>query len=177
MTAPAKTMWTRVARWRVPLGFATFAAAATLAAPTPTTLAAGAAIAALGQALRVWAAGHIEKGREVTTSGPYKHLRHPLYAGSLTMGAGFVIAAASLWTALLAAIYFTITYVAAVRSEESTLDARFAGQYTAYREGRAPEMQRHFSFDRAFGMNKEWRSIAGLLAAFALLVAFVVWRA
>ena len=170
-------MWIKVARWRVPLGFATFAAAATLAAPTPTTLAAGAALAALGQALRVWAAGHIEKGREVTTSGPYKHLRHPLYAGSLTMGAGFVIAAASVWTALLAVAYFTITYVAAVRSEEATLDARFAGQYTAYREGRAPEMQRHFSFDRAFGMNREWRSIAGLLAAFALLVAFVVWRA
>ena len=174
--SPTRTMWIKVARWRVPLGFATFAAAATLAAPTPTTLAAGAALAALGQALRVWAAGHIEKGREVTTSGPYKHLRHPLYAGSLTMGAGFVIAAASVWTALLAVAYFTITYVAAVRSEEATLDARFAGQYTAYREGRAPEMQRHFSFDRAFGMNREWRSIAGLLAAFALLVAFVVWR-
>jgi len=168
--------WTTVARWRVPLGFATFAAAATLAAPTPATLAAGAAIAALGQALAVWAAGHIEKGREVTTSGPYKHLRHPLYAGSLMMGAGFVIAAASVWTAALAVAYFTVTYVAAVRTEEATLDARFAGQYTAYKEGRAPDMQRTFSAQRAFGMNREWRSIAGLAAAFALIFALMWWR-
>lgn len=158
-----------VARLRVPLGFATFAAAFMLAAPTTTTLAAGAAIAAIGQALRVWAAGHIEKGREVTRSGPYKYLRHPLYAGSLVMGLGFVVAAASLWTAGLAAAYFTVTYVAAVRSEEATLDARFAGQYSAYKAGTAPDMHRRFSMDRAFGMNKEWRSLAGLAIAFALM--------
>lgn len=168
--------WAKVARWRVPLGFAAFAAAFVLSAPTPATLMAGAAVAAIGQALRLWAAGHIEKGREVTRSGPYKHLRHPLYAGSLVMGAGFVTASASLWTALLAAAYFTVTYVAAVRSEEATLDARFAGEYSAYREGRAAEMHRRFSVQRAFGMNKEWRSIAGLLAAFALLTVRA-WRA
>jgi len=161
--------WTRVARWRVPLGFATFAAAFAFAAPTLTTLGAGAALAALGQGLRVWAAGHIEKGREVTRSGPYQHLRHPLYAGSLLMGAGFVTASASILTAVIAAAYFAVTYLAAVRSEEATLDARFDGQYTAYREGRSSDMPRRFSMQRAFGMNKEWRSIAGLLAAFALL--------
>ena len=33
-----------------------------------TSLAAGAAIGAAGEAIRVWAAGHLEKGREVTTS-------------------------------------------------------------------------------------------------------------
>jgi protein-S-isoprenylcysteine O-methyltransferase Ste14 len=165
--------WMKVARWRVPLGFATFAAAFLLAAPTPSTLIVGATIAAVGQALRVWAAGHIEKGREVTRSGPYRHLRHPLYAGSLLMGAGFVTASASLWTALLAVAYFTITYVAAVRSEEATLDARFAGEYAAYKEGRATAASapatRRFSVERAFGMNKEWRSLAGVAAAFALL--------
>jgi steroid 5-alpha reductase family enzyme len=136
----------------------------------------GAAVALVGQLLRVWAAGHIEKGREVTRSGPYRYVRHPLYAGSLLMGAGFVIASASLWTALLAVAYFTVTYVAAVRSEEATLDARFAGEYAAYREGRATAASapttRRFSLQRAFGMNKDLRSVAGLAAAFALLA----WR-
>lgn len=165
--------WASVARWRVPLGFAAFAAAFALAAPTPGTLVAGATLAAIGQALRVWAAGHIEKGREVTRSGPYQHLRHPLYAGSLLMGLGFVVAAASVWTAALAAAYFVVTYVAAVRSEEATLDARFAGEYAAYREGRATAASapatRRFSARRAFGTNREWRSLAGLTAAFALM--------
>ncbi len=165
--------WIKVARWRVPLGFATFIAAFVLATPTPRTFLIGAVIAVMGQTLRVWAAGHIEKGREVTRSGPYRHLRHPLYVGSLLMGAGFVIASASVWTAVLAVAYFTVTYVAAVRSEEATLDARFAGEYSAYREGRATAASapstRRFSVDRAFGMNKEWRSLAGLAGAFALM--------
>ncbi len=161
--------WARVARWRVPLGFAAFAAAFWFAAPTPATLTVGAAVAALGQSLRIWAAGHIEKGREVTRSGPYRHLRHPLYTGSLIMGLGFVIAAAT-WTAgLLAVAYFVVTYVAAVRSEEATLDERFAGEYSAYREGRATVMTRRFSSHRAFVTNKELRSVAGLVLAFVLL--------
>jgi protein-S-isoprenylcysteine O-methyltransferase Ste14 len=165
--------WTKLARWRVPLGFATFVAAFVLSSPTPQTYVAGAMLAVIGQALRVWAAGHIEKGREVTRSGPYRHIRHPLYVGSLMMGAGFVIASASVWTAVLAVAYFTVTYVAAVRSEEATLDARFAGEYSAYRAGRATDASapatRRFSMDRAFGMNKEWRSLAGLAGAFALM--------
>ena len=167
----------RLARFRVPLGFATFAAAFWFAGPSPTTFTAGAVIAGLGQALRVWAAGHIEKGREVTRSGPYRHVRHPLYTGSLLMGGGFVIAAASVWTAVLAALYFAVTYVAAVRSEEATLDARFAGEYSAYREGRATPASspatRRFSVRRAFITNRELRSVAGLVVAFGLLAVRV----
>jgi len=165
--------WVKVARWRVPLGFATFIAAFVFSTPTPRSFVLGILVAAVGQALRVWAAGHIEKGREVTRSGPYQYLRHPLYVGSLLMGAGFVLASASVWTAALAVAYFTVTYVAAVRSEEATLDARFSGEYSAYREGRATAASapatRRFSRDRAFGMNKEWRSLAGLSGAFALM--------
>jgi protein-S-isoprenylcysteine O-methyltransferase Ste14 len=159
----------RLARLRVPLGFAAFALAFWLASPTPGSLVAGAAIAVVGQALRVWAAGHIEKGREVTRSGPYRLMRHPLYVGSAILGLGFSVAAASLGTVLLVMAYFLVTYVAAVRSEEATLDARFAGEYSAYREGRAEETVRRFSAQRAFGMNREYRSVAGLVGVFALL--------
>lgn len=160
---------TRLARLRVPLGFAAFAAAYWFASPTKMSLVAGAAVAVCGQALRVWAAGHIEKGREVTRSGPYGHMRHPLYAGSAIMAIGFGIASASVWTSLLVLAYFLVTYLAAMRTEEATLDARFDGEYSAYREGRAAEVTRTFSFGRAFGMNREYRSVAGLVAAFVLL--------
>jgi protein-S-isoprenylcysteine O-methyltransferase Ste14 len=159
----------RLARLRVPLGFAAFGVAFWLAAPTPASLGAGAAIAIVGQALRVWAAGHIEKGREVTQTGPYRLMRHPLYVGSAILGLGFAVAAASVWTAVLVVAYFLVTYVAAVRTEEATLDARFDGAYTAYREGRAEETTRRFSLQRAFGMNREHRSVVGLLCVFVLL--------
>ena len=165
--------WKKLARWRVPLGFATFLAAFLLSSPTTATYVAGLLIALTGQALRVWAAGHIEKSREVTRSGPYRHIRHPLYVGSVLMGTGFVVASASVWTAVLAVAYFTVTYVAAVRSEEATLDEKFDGEYSAYREGRATDASapatRRFSLDRAFKMNREGRSLTGFVVAFALL--------
>lgn len=166
-------MLTRLARLRVPLGFAAFAVAFWFASPSNMSLIVGASIAMLGQALRIWAAGHIEKGREVTRSGPYRHMRHPLYVGSSMMAIGFGVAAASLWTALLVLAYFLLTYVAAIRTEESTLDARFKGEYSAYRDGTAPAVTRTFSARRAFGMNREFRSVAGLVAAFVLLC---LWR-
>jgi len=159
----------QLARLRVPLGFASFAAAAWLASPTAQSFLVGAAVALVGQGLRVWAAGHIEKGREVTRSGPYRYMRHPLYVGSAIMALGFGIAAASVAVALLIVAYFLVTYVAAVRTEEATLDARFEGQYSAYREGRAAEVPRPFSVQRAFGMNREYRSVVGLICVFVLL--------
>ncbi len=158
-----------LARWRVPLGFASFGLAFWLATPTIGSLLVGAAVALAGQSLRVWAAGHIEKGREVTRSGPYRLMRHPLYVGSAIMAIGFGIAAASVGTAVLVLAYFLVTYVAAMRSEEATLDAKFAGEYAAYREGRAGEVVRRFSTQRAFGQNREYRSVVGLIAVFALL--------
>lgn len=162
-------MLTNLARLRVPLGFACFGVGYWLASPTLQSLATGAAVAASGQGLRVWAAGHIEKGREVTRSGPYRHMRHPLYVGSAIMAIGFGLAANSLWTALLVLAYFLVTYFAAVRTEEATLDARFDGEYSAYREGRAPAVTRTFSLSRALEMNREYRSLAGLVAALVLL--------
>ena len=124
-----------------------------------------------GEALRIWAAGHIDKGREITRSGPYRFLRHPLYAGSTLMGIGFAIAAWSLPVAALCAAYLGLTLAAAVRTEEAALDARFEGAYTAYREGRAAPVRRRFSMARAIA-NREYRAAAGLVAAFA----FLYWR-
>ena len=91
----------RLARWRVPLGYALGGVALWLAEPTRQSLAIGAAVGAAGEALRIWAAGHLEKGREVTNTGPYAITRHPLYAGSTIMGAGLAIAANSVAVAVL----------------------------------------------------------------------------
>ncbi|MCA1586159.1 MAG: isoprenylcysteine carboxylmethyltransferase family protein, partial [Acidobacteria bacterium] len=72
--------WTRrLARWRVTAGFLCGALALWLARPTWLSLALGALVALAGEGLRVWAAGHLEKSREVTASGPYRLVRHPLY--------------------------------------------------------------------------------------------------
>jgi hypothetical protein len=157
----------RLARVRVPVGFAAGAAALWLAQPTWRSLAIGFAAAAVGESLRIWAAGHLEKGREVTKSGPYRYTGHPLYLGSSLIAAGITIAAASLAVALLGAAYLGVTYVAAIRSEEAGLRAKFGREYEDYRAGRATD-DRAFSLARAL-KNREHRAIVGLLVAMILL--------
>ena len=63
-------------------------AALVLARPTPVSLALGLPLALLGEALRLWASGHIEKTKALATGGPYAHTRNPLYVGSLLMAIG-----------------------------------------------------------------------------------------
>lgn len=162
----------RLARYRVRLGFPVAAIALWFARPTPRSLAAGAVVAVIGEALRIWAAGHLEKGREVTVSGPYRLTRHPLYAGSAVIGAGFAMASASLPVAALVTAYLGLTITSAIRSEEAHLGDKFGGAYPAYRDGRAPDVRRRFSIARVT-KNREYRAIAGLAGALALLA----WKA
>jgi protein-S-isoprenylcysteine O-methyltransferase Ste14 len=160
----------RLAKLRVPLGYALGVIALWFAEPTPRSLALGAAIAAVGEALRIWAAGHLEKGREVTSSGPYRLTRHPLYAGSVIMGAGLAVAAHSVPVAILVFAYLAITITAAIRSEEAHLTDKFGGDYPAYRDGRAAAAARGFSLERAM-RNREYRALVGLIAVLLFLAA------
>jgi protein-S-isoprenylcysteine O-methyltransferase Ste14 len=158
----------RVARWRVPLGFVFAAFALWLAQPTASTLVRGAAVATAGEALRIWAAGHLYKSREVTSSGPYRWFAHPLYVGSSIMGTGLALAANNAIVVLLVALYLVITLSAAVKSEEGFLRGAFAEEYDRYRRGTAKRTARRFSLAQARA-NREQRAILGLLLAMLLL--------
>ena len=158
-----------LARRRVPLGFAFGALALILATPTPRSLAAGAFVAFAGEALRIWASGHLEKGREVTTSGPYRVTRHPLYLGSAVIGMGLVIAAASWWVCGLVFAYLAVTLTAAIRTEEAHLTEKFGTAYPDYRGGRTGAAARGFSLSRAL-RNREYRAATGIV-----VVLWVLW--
>jgi protein-S-isoprenylcysteine O-methyltransferase Ste14 len=162
-----------LARLRVPLGFAAAAICMWLADPTPASIAIGLTIAAVGEGLRIWAAGHIEKGREITRSGPYRLMRHPLYVGSAVLALGFIVASRRALVAALVIAYVVVTVGAAVRVEERVLDERFSGEYAAYRAGRAAAVDRRFSAARAIA-NREYRAVIGLIAG-GLLLALRWW--
>jgi len=108
----------------------------------------------------------------VTSSGPYRLTRHPLYVGSSIMGAGLIIAAASAIVGIVVVGYLAVALTAAIRTEEAHLTEKFGAAYPDYREGRAPGGRRAFSFARAF-RNREHRAIAGL----ALALAVLAWKA
>ena len=157
-----------LARYRVFLGFVFAAVTLWLAAPTRTSLIIGGAIMIAGECLRIWAAGHLEKSKEVTRSGPYTFTRHPLYLGSSLIGIGFAVAARHVVVAVIVAAYLLFTLTAAMRSEEAHLREKFGGEYDAYAEKRAAPMQRRFSWQRALA-NREQHAMAGLAAALAVL--------
>jgi len=160
-----------LARRRVPLGFAFGIVALWFAQPTRQSLLWGAIVAVLGELVRIWAAGHLEKGREVTASGPYAFTRHPLYLGSSLIALGLVIAAANLIVAAIVVGYMAVTLTAAIRTEEAHLTEKFGAAYPEYRAGRT-SVKRRFSLERAM-RNREYRAATGVLVVLAILA----WKA
>jgi protein-S-isoprenylcysteine O-methyltransferase Ste14 len=124
-------------------------------------------VALVGAGVRVWAAGHLEKGREVTSSGPYALTRHPLYLGSTLIGLGLAIAAADPIVAVIVIAYLGLTVTAAIRTEEAHLTAKFGAAYPDYRAGKM-SVRRSFSVARAL-RNREYRAAVGVLMVLALL--------
>ena len=166
-----------LARRRVPLGFGADALVFWFAAPTPASLVVGTSIAVAGEVIRIWAAGHLNKAREVTASGPYRWFAHPLYIGSSVMGAGLAIACASVAVLAIVVIYLGVTLPAAVRNEEAFLRRTFGDQYDQYRRRGASDpasdaTRRRFSLAQAM-RNREYRAVVGLVLAVLLLV----WKA
>lgn len=171
-----------LARRRVHLGFLCAALVLWLAEPTLMSLLWGGMVAAGGEALRIWAAGHLTKSSEVTMSGPYRWMAHPLYIGSAIMGSGLAIASARVVAAAVIGAYLGATILAAVKSEETFLRTRFGDRYDDYRRGAvARGSTRRFSLAQAIA-NREYRAVAGLAGAVLLLALkatynAVFWRA
>ena len=171
-----------LARRRVALGFVFGAIVLGIAEPTAMSLTVGLSIAACGEAIRFWAAGHLNKSREVTTSGPYRWCAHPLYVGSSVMGVGLAVASANVVVAVLIAAYLTVTLTAAIRTEEAFLRRTFGEGYERYKRGDEPDADardgasprarghgRPYSFAQVRA-NREYRAVIGFGVAILLLV-------
>jgi protein-S-isoprenylcysteine O-methyltransferase Ste14 len=157
-----------LARFRVALGWVCAPLVFILANPSRASILVGALIAIAGEGVRVWAAGHLYKAREVTSSGPYRYFAHPLYVGSSVIGAGLAVASANPIAALLILAYLMVTLRAAVRTEEALLRRAFGDQYDLYRRQRVVNDTRRFSVAQAMA-NREHRAVAGVAAAMLLL--------
>lgn len=162
-----------IARRRVPLGFGAAVVALVFAQPTWWSWVIGLAIAVIGESIRVWAAGHLEKGREVTQSGPYRWTRHPLYVGSSLIALGVIVAARHPIVTVVTIVYMVTTLAAAIRTEEAFLRAAFGDTYDRYRDSAGLPVTRRFSVARA-RRNREHRAACGLLVGFGLLALRVL---
>jgi protein-S-isoprenylcysteine O-methyltransferase Ste14 len=162
---------------RVACGYALGVLVVTLAHPTPLSIAAGMAVAAFGEAMRLWASGHIEKSERLATGGPYAHTRNPLYVGSAVLAVGFGIAAASPWVVLAVVAYFAVFYPAVIAEESRFIRAKFGADYDAWAKvvpafvpRLFPAGPRSSRFEWArVARNREWRTALALPFIAALL--------
>ena len=69
--------------------------------------------------------------QKVIDTGPYAHVRHPMYAGALVLLAGIPLALGSLW-GLPVLVPFTVVIAARLLDEEAFLSRQLPG-YEAYR--------------------------------------------
>jgi protein-S-isoprenylcysteine O-methyltransferase Ste14 len=112
-------------------------AALALAQPTLLSFALGLPLVALGAGLRAWGAGHLVKNDLLSVAGPYAHLRHPLYAGTLCLALGFGVIAGGWALALVlggflpAFFFYYFPYKERVESER--LELRYGSAYAEYR--------------------------------------------
>ena len=165
------------------MGYLTGAMVLLLARPTLLSTAIGAVLAVAGEAIRIWASGHIEKTRALATGGPYAHTRNPLYLGSVLMALGVVVAAASPWIVPVAALYLLAFYPRAIREEAAFLGQKFpeeyrqwASQVPLFLPGLRPKGPRTSSFDWSrVRANREWRTALALPLLVVVLYARVRW--
>lgn len=160
-------------RIRVPMGFFCAALFCLVSRPTLRYMAWGLPLVIAGLALRIWSAGHIRKGREITQSGPYAFTRNPLYLGSFLIGLGFAVQS-GIWLLIpVFAFVFLSIYLPVMRQEERELESGHGGAYVGYRR-RVPlfvpvrwprsRSQVRFSWELAW-RNREYNAPVGALLA------------
>jgi protein-S-isoprenylcysteine O-methyltransferase Ste14 len=168
-----------VARLRVPAGFAMVAAFAWFSRPDASSLAIGMPVAAVGLALRAWAAGHLAKNERLATSGPYAYTRNPLYVGTLIVAAGLAMASRSPGLGVLFAGVFGLVYLPVIGLEEQHLRklfpeyASYAARVPALRPRLRPIESLHPFRASLYLRNQEYQAAAGL----AIGAMFLIWKA
>lgn len=115
------------------------------ARPTITSLVVGFLIVVLGEVIRFWGvsiAGAETRttgrvgGTYLITTGPFAHVRNPLYLGNMIMYAGIGVMSMALfpWLLLAAVVWFYVQYSLIISREEEYLAAQFGAAYDEYRK-------------------------------------------
>jgi protein-S-isoprenylcysteine O-methyltransferase Ste14 len=167
-----------VARGRVPSGFLLLVAFAWLSRPSRLSILIGTPISILGLWLRAWATGHLAKDQQLARTGPYSYIRNPLYAGTLIVAAGILIAARDAFLGIIVMLAFSLIYLPVIELEEQHLREIFPA-YATY----AAQVNRFFPVSKyhagqarfswsLYLRNEEYKALIGFLLA----LGWLLWR-
>ena len=163
---------------RVPAGTLLGVVFLLLMHPSRRSLLYGGILAALGALLRLWASGHIDKGRALATEGPYAFTRNPLYLGSFLMALGVLLAGQGYWLLLPFGSFFLSLYYPVMKKEEEELLLAYGERFLEY-SARVPLFlpgapaasanTSSFLWSRVL-RNREHRTLMGLAATEIFLI-------
>jgi protein-S-isoprenylcysteine O-methyltransferase Ste14 len=109
------------------------------AKPQPIGMGVGMILIMIGEAIRIWAAGHLQKNEFLTVTGPYAYVKNPLYIGTILITAGFCIFADNIYLLAAATFAFCFHYIPYKKKVEGDrLKKIFGSQYVDYDE-KVPE--------------------------------------
>ncbi|HEY3176353.1 MAG TPA: isoprenylcysteine carboxylmethyltransferase family protein [Candidatus Polarisedimenticolia bacterium] len=144
--------WLKRPTWRLVLCYTGILILIYFSEPTPVSVGLGLIPVALGQILRVWAAGHLVKNKRLTTTGPYAYVKNPLYLGAITIVMGFCIVGMPPWNLqptwrdprfvlylIFLAAFFLYYMPRKMKIEGDRLRAIYGEAYTRY-EKEVPDM-------------------------------------
>ncbi|MBI4168649.1 MAG: hypothetical protein HY510_01780 [Acidobacteria bacterium] len=175
-------------RARLAAVYAFIGALVTLSRPDPFLVAMGAVPVAIGEGIRIWAAGHLVKSTRLITSGPYAYTQNPLYLGRLLILTGLAIAARSVLYLNLVALaagytFFFLYYIPRKVRVEGARLARIHGQaFEIYHRSVPilfPQLRRHPASEttpwslRLMVRNQE----PFVIALIFLVMATLAWKA
>lgn len=172
-------------RWRVRVTMIFVILAVVLAKPKLSAIIAGVGLTLIGLLFRAWASGHLEKEKKLTTSGPYRYTRNPLYFGNLLMGLGVVIGSQSWWILGCAFIIFGIFYTVIIQTERKKMEDLFPSEYAEYKKhvplffpsffSTLPRQNVRFK-GLLFKKNRELRAIIGAAIFWLILSARLIFH-
>jgi len=79
----------------------------------------------LGLATRMYASGFVLKNKELSTTGPYAFMRHPLYTGNIMILMGLCLINGFFWSFITAFIFLWFYYPTAIEYEDRKLKSLF----------------------------------------------------
>lgn len=92
----------------------------------------GAPVCLFGELIQMWAASHLHKDERLTVSGPYSHVRNPMYLGRFFLGLGLLIMTWNPWLVGVYVVGFAVYAHLRVRREEARLIEIFGEDYQRY---------------------------------------------
>jgi protein-S-isoprenylcysteine O-methyltransferase Ste14 len=139
----------------------------------------------LGEGIRIWAAGHLQKNEVLTVTGPYAYVKNPLYIGSIFITSGFCIMADNVYFMALALYMFCFHYIPyKKRVEGDRLRKIFGSRFEDYDEKvpeylprRTPYSNEKSSWQfRCFIENSEEGILLIVLAGIVLILSRPYWE-